>query len=165
MNILKTEWNEWKKALALVPIAAAVLFAMPAAKADDTAIALAWVAAWNSHDANQVVALFTPDAVYEDVPLGAVSHGTAQIRAFAQAFFNAVPDSKITYVSSSIKGGHGVIEWVFGGTDVGIHGTMKVFLARGVTVLDLHGTQIARNSDYYDLATLLRQIGLLPAGL
>jgi steroid delta-isomerase-like uncharacterized protein len=165
MKTLKNSWNGKKRMLPFAALAAAMLLTSAVVKADDTAIALAWVAAWNTHDADQVTALFTPDAIYEDVPLGAVSHGTAQIRAFAQAFFDAVPDSRIIYVGSSIKGGHGVIEWVFTGTDVGIHRTGKIFAVRGATVLDLQGTKITRNSDYYDLATLLRQIGLLPPGL
>ena len=29
----------------------------------------------------------------------------------------------------------------------------------------LHGAKLSRDADYYDLATLLRQLGLLPAGL
>jgi len=29
----------------------------------------------------------------------------------------------------------------------------------------VRGSKISRNSDYFDLATILRQLGLLPAGL
>jgi steroid delta-isomerase-like uncharacterized protein len=160
-------WNKPASILALGAIGIALWFANTGtiAKADDTDVALAWVTAWNSHNADSVAALFTPDATYEDVPLGVVSHGTAQIRAFAQAFFDAVPDSRIVYVSSSLKGGRGVIEWVFGGTDVGLYKTRKTFSVRGATVIDVHGTKISRNSDYYDLATMLREFGLLPSGL
>jgi steroid delta-isomerase-like uncharacterized protein len=132
------------------------------ASADPTAVTQAWVAAWNSHDPNAVAALFTADALYEDVPTGAVSHGTAEIRAFAQFFFTAVPDLKVEPVNSDLKGGHGTIEWVFSGTDKGIYKTGKPFAVRGVTVLDVAGEKIARNVDYWDLATLMRQVGLLP---
>jgi hypothetical protein len=37
---------------------------------------------------------FTDDAVYEDVTLGVVNHGSAELRAFAEGFFIAVPDVK-----------------------------------------------------------------------
>src|SRR2546428_843964 len=116
-------------------------------QADNMAVAQNWVAAWNAHDADAVAALLTTDAVYEDVPFGLVNHGPAQIRAFAQFFFTVVPDLHVQLVNSSLKDGHGTIEWVFSGTDVGIYHTGKPFSVRGVTVIDVHGTQISRNVD------------------
>jgi steroid delta-isomerase-like uncharacterized protein len=125
----------------------------------------AWVAAWNSHNADAVVAVFTADARYEDVPFGLVNIGTDQIRAFAQFFFTVSPDLKVELVRGELKGGHGAIEWVFSGTDVGIYKTGKKFSVRGVSVIDVHGQKISRNLDYYDLATIQRELGLLPPGL
>jgi hypothetical protein len=71
----------------------------------------------------------------------------------------------VDLVNSDLKGDHGTIEWIFSGTDKGIYKTGKKFSVRGVTVIDVQGTKISRNSDYYDLATMLRQLGLLPPGL
>jgi steroid delta-isomerase-like uncharacterized protein len=135
-------------------------WSIPKARADEK-IGRAWAAAWNSHRADAVAALFTADGVYEDVPTAAVNRGRAEIRAFAQFYFTAVPDLKITLVKSHVKGGHGSIEWIFSGTDKGVFGTGKKFAVRGATVLDLRGGKIVRNSDYWDLATVLRQLGLL----
>ena len=129
------------------------------------AIARDWVAAWNSHDPNAVAAVFTPDAFYEDLPFGLRVHGTAEIHDFAQFFFTVVPDLNVEYVNSCIEEGHGTIEWIFSGTDQGIYSTGNRFSVRGVTVIDARRGRIARNSDYYDLATILRQLGLLPPGL
>ena len=120
-----------------------------------------WVAAWNSHDPDAVVAVFSRDAVYEDVPLGLLNHGTDEIRAFAEFFFTASPDLNIKLVRSHLEDGHGTIEWVFSGTDVGIFGTGKRYSVRGVTVLDVHHGKITRNLDYYDFATILRELGQL----
>lgn len=128
-------------------------------------LAQRWVDAWNSHDPDAVAVLFTGNAVYEDVPFGSVNHGPEQIRAFAQFFFTAVPDLHVSLVNSSVKDGHGTIEWVFSGTDQGVYRTGRTFAVRGVTVLDMRGTRISRNSDYFDLATMLRQLALLPSGL
>jgi steroid delta-isomerase-like uncharacterized protein len=137
------------------------------ARADQSAVARAWVAAWNSHNPDAVAAVFTRDALYEDLPFNVVNHGTAEIRAFAQFFFTAVPDLRVDHVTIHVRGGHGTIEWVFSGTDRGVFGTGKRFAVRGVTVIDVRGDKISRNSDYYDLATILRQLGLLnnPGGL
>jgi hypothetical protein len=50
------------------------------AKADNTDIAHAWMDAWNSHNPDTVAALYTEDAVLEDVTLGVVNRGRAAIR-------------------------------------------------------------------------------------
>ena len=132
------------------------------AEAIDTAVAQAFIDAWNSHDPDKVVALFTADAVVEDVTFGAVSHGLAEIRAFAEGTFAAVPDLHFDLVNSSLKGGHGTIEWVLSGTDTGAFGgTGNPFSVHGVTVMEVHGTKLTLERDYWDLATVLRQIGLL----
>jgi steroid delta-isomerase-like uncharacterized protein len=152
-------------------LAVLTIIASPGLKADadPMKVAQAWTAAWNSHDVNAVVALFTEDALYEDVPTNAVSRGAKEIRAFAEFFITAVPDMKVELVSavgqSDLKAGHTTIEWIFSGTDKGIYKTGKQFSVRGVAVIDMVGEKIARNSDYWDVATLMRQVGLLPKGL
>src|SRR5260221_10840270 len=98
-----------------------------------------WVDAWNSHNPDAVVAVFTKDAVYQDMPAGKISKGLSEIRAFAQFFFTAVPDLHIDLVNSWIQGGHGEMEWVFSGTDAGIYKTGKKFSVRGATILDTDG--------------------------
>ena len=135
------------------------------ADADNTALLQAELDAWNSHNPDALVALFTEDVVYEDVTLGVVNRGTAELRAFAEGVFTAIPDVNFPMVSSFLKGGKGFLEWIFKGTDVGMYGTGKAFSLRGGSVIEVHGTKIARQSDYWDLATLLRQIGLLPPDL
>jgi steroid delta-isomerase-like uncharacterized protein len=134
-------------------------------KADNQAVVQAWLAAWNSHDTDTFVGIFTENAVFEHVPLNSVSRGPGEIRAFAQFVFTALPDVKITILDSSAKGGDVTIEWVFSATDKGFYGTGKPFAVRGVTVIELQGTKIVRDSDYWDSATILRQVGLLPPGL
>jgi len=74
-----------------------------------------------------------------------------------------VPDLKVELESSSIQGSHGSIAWVFSGTDKGIYKTGKTFKVRGASVITLKGGKISRNVDYYDAATIMRQVGQLPA--
>src|SRR5437879_3237138 len=61
------------------------------AKADDNAVAEAWILAWNSLDPNAVVAIFTEDAFYEDIPSGQKYRGRAELHAFAKAVFDSLP--------------------------------------------------------------------------
>jgi steroid delta-isomerase-like uncharacterized protein len=154
-----------KKLLVTTPVLVILAIVGPLssrAAADNTAVAQAWIDAWNSHNPDNVVALFTEDAVVEDVTLGAVSQGLAEIRDFAVSAFTAFPDIHFDLVDSTLKGGHGTIEWVFSGTDTGAFGgTGKRFSVRGVTVMDVRGTKLTRQTDYWDLATVLREIGLL----
>jgi len=126
-------------------------------------VAADFIAAWNSHDVERVVPVFTNDVFYEDVTFGAVNRGSAELRKFAASIFEAVPDLKFELVSSSINGGHGTIEWVFTGTDQGLYKTGKRFSVRGVSVIDLRGEKISRNLDFYDPASIMRQVGLLPS--
>jgi len=124
-------------------------------------VAADFIAAWNSHDVEKVAPVFTNDVLYEDVTFGAVNHGSAELRKFATSIFQAVPDVKFDLVNSSINGGHGTIEWVFTGTDKGLYKTGKRFSVRGVSVIDLRGDKISRNLDFYDAASIMRQVGLL----
>lgn len=121
------------------------------------------IAAWNAHDPDKVAAMFTDDALYEDVTLGMKSRGTEEIRKFAKFTFDAVPDINIELTSSFSAGGHGYSEWVLSGTDVGIFKTNKTFLFRGASINDIAGDKFARNLDYYDLSTVMKQVGLLPS--
>lgn len=140
-----------------------LLVAQMSAAEKKTPIAERWIAAWNSHDAEKVVAIFTPDVLYEDVTFGAANHGSAELRKFAASIFDAVPDGKFDLVNSSVDGRHGSIEWIFSGTDHGLYKTGKRFSVRGVTVIDLRAGRISRNLDYYDAASIMRQVGLLSA--
>ncbi len=119
-------------------------------------------AAWNSHDPDKVVTFYTEDVVYEDVAYGIVNHGRSELRKFAAGFFEAVPDLKLEVVSSSVHNGHGVAEWVLSGTDTGLYKTGKKFSVRGASVFEMRGGKCLSNKDFYDFATIMRQVGVLP---
>jgi len=132
----------------------------PSARADDSQIIQAWVDAWNAHNPDSVASLFATNATYLDVPFNAKSVGTAQIRAFAAFFISASPDLHIQLVRGVFNGHHGTIEWIFSGTDVSIFGTGKKYSFVGVTVIDTENNLITSNIDYYDLDTMLCELGL-----
>jgi steroid delta-isomerase-like uncharacterized protein len=128
----------------------------------DAAIAEKWIAAWNSHSPDKMIPLFTADIFYEDVAFGEVSHGSAELRKFAASEFEGVPDLELKLLRADVHGGHGTIEWIFSGTDKGVFNTGKKFSVRGVSVIDVRDGKISRNLDFYDSATIMRQVGLLP---
>src|ERR1700704_5594739 len=129
----------------------------------NSALAERWVAAWNSHNPDKMLPLFTDDVFYEDVAFGEVSHGSAELRKFFLSEIEGIPDLELKLERASIHGGHGTIEWTFSGTDKGVYKTGKKFSVRGVSVIDMRDGKISRNLDFYDLATIMRQVGVLPA--
>jgi len=122
-----------------------------------------WIAAWNSHDPAKWATYFTADIYYEDVTFGEISRGSAEASKFAAGFFSDVPDLKLELADSSIEGNHGSIQWILSGTDKGVFKTGKLFKVRGVSIITINHGKISRSIDYYDLATIMKQVGVLPA--
>ncbi len=158
-----------KRVLAGVILLAALVLPAIAAPSKDkstsgpgTAFADKWIAAWNSHDPDKMLPLFTDDVFYEDVAFGEVSHGSAELRKFFLSEIEGVPDLELKLERASIHGDHGTIEWTFSGTDKGVYKTGKKFSVRGISVIEVRGGKISRNVDYYDAATIMRQVGVLP---
>jgi steroid delta-isomerase-like uncharacterized protein len=127
----------------------------------------AWAAYWSAHDVDRLLTLFTEDVVYEDVTFGVVNRGTAELRAFAEGVFPAFPDIRFELTSRFVAGDRAGLEWVMTGTQATLPGqptVRKPFSVRGATIMELHAGKIRRCTDYWDLATLLKQLGLMPAG-
>jgi steroid delta-isomerase-like uncharacterized protein len=125
-----------------------------------------WAKAWSSHDTERVLALFTDDCVYEDVTFGAVSRGKAELRAFADRIFAAIPDFEVALITHFAAENRAGMEWAMSGTHKGdfpgLPATGKRFSSvRGSTIVELQGGKIRRCSDYWDAATVMRQVGLL----
>jgi len=126
-------------------------------------LAKQWIAGWNSRNADLLLRIFTADVFYEDVAFGEANHGSAELRKYAADYFEAVPDLELKLLRASIQNGHGTIEWLLSGTDKGMFKTGKKFSVRGVSVIEVRDGKIFRNLDFYDAATIMRQVGLLPA--
>ena len=122
-----------------------------------------WIAAWNSHDVAKWATYFTSDIYYEDVTFGEINRGSEEGKKFASEFFEAVPDLKLELEGSSVEGDHGSVQWILSGTDKGIYKTGKKFKVRGVSIITLKNGKISRSVDYYDAATIMKQVGVLPA--
>jgi steroid delta-isomerase-like uncharacterized protein len=161
---MKMNWKRFLTAAALLAMMVLAAVAWPDMKPNsDPTLAEQWVAAWNSHTPDKMLPLFTDDVLYEDVAFGEVNHGKAELSKFAASEFDAVPDLELKLLQADIHGGHGTIEWSFSGTDKGIYKTGKKFSVRGVSVIDVREGKIFRNLDFYDSATIMRQVGVLPA--
>jgi steroid delta-isomerase-like uncharacterized protein len=135
------------------------------AEVDGVDLVRQWAAAWSAHDVRQVVSLFTDDAIYEDVTLSVVNHGTDEITAFGHLFMTVAPDFHVELSSTVSSGDEVAAEWTMSGTHRGdlpaMPATGETFTIRGATAFQLTGDKFTRCSDYWDMATLMRQLGFL----
>jgi steroid delta-isomerase-like uncharacterized protein len=130
-----------------------------------------WALAWSSTentDPERVLALFTDDGVFEDVTFGVVARGKEDLRRYVNGAFAAVPDFTYGVTSRFAASQWAAIEWVMSGTHKGdfpgMPATGKRFSSvRGASILELEAGKIRRESDYWDAATFMKQVGLLPS--
>lgn len=122
------------------------------------------VAAWSAHDMARVAALFTDDCTYEDVATGEVNRGHEELIQFGEGIFAAAPDVTYRIESAIAVGDRGFAEWVMAGTHTGeLSGFPPPnggrFRVRGASAYQVRDDRLSRCSDYWDVATFLRQVG------
>jgi steroid delta-isomerase-like uncharacterized protein len=115
-----------------------------------------------------VSALYTDDAVFTELVLGGVATTNHdELEAFAGAAFDAFTDLAITVTDGFAAGDRVAIEWVLTGSYTGTfgnlpEGTGQAVEVPGASILELEDGSIASQREYWDVATLLSQVGALP---
>ena len=121
-----------------------------------------WAEYWSAHDLERLMGLFTEDVVYEDVAMGVVSRGVAELRAFGEEVLSRFPDITFELQTVFADGTRGGGEWVMRGVRQ-VHATpvagTRVEI-RGASIFEFAGGKIRRCSDYWDMAGYLEQLGL-----
>ncbi len=124
-----------------------------------------YIAAWNSHDAEKIAEFFTEDGIHEDVAVGSVFHGKSELIAGLNPLFAACPDFKLELKTLFAAGNWVAQEWIMSGTQtgnlniLGIPAAGKRFSIRGASITRLRDGKIARNTDYWDMASMRQQLG------
>lgn len=89
--------------------------------------------------------------------------GRAAIMARKQTGFTSMPDLKIAVTNRIVRGDQLTVEWVATGTHIrdypGLPATGRSFSIPGVTVVVRRNGKIIRESLYYDMAEVQRQLG------
>jgi steroid delta-isomerase-like uncharacterized protein len=127
-----------------------------------------WAQALSARDAAGWAGLCSNDTVHEDVAMGVTNNGPDEVRAFGQAFFDAVPDFNVELRSSFGDDRSAVGEWEMSGTQTGdlpgMPASGQPFRVRGATLITLDDAgQVSRWTEYWDTAIWLRQLGFLPS--
>ena len=133
-----------------------------------------YVAAWNSHQPEQVLSLMTDDVVYEDAAWpGGEIRGHAGVRAFLEATWRAVPDMKLTLEDSVLLdpvNPRSASYWQAAATNTGgwdppgLSATGRQISFHGGSFLEFREGKVCRIRVVYDVAEILRQLGVLPKG-
>ncbi len=129
-------------------------------------IATRLIAAWNTHDPHPIEALFAEECVLEDCAIAVPLRGHRGLRRAVLFNFLAFPDVHFELVSQIRDGDRVVIEWRAEGTHagrfMGIPATRRQVILEGITLLTLRDGRIARLRRVWDIAGVIRQLGLLP---
>jgi steroid delta-isomerase-like uncharacterized protein len=123
--------------------------------------------AYNEKNWNAVRACVTPDFVYDEVASARRVQGVDQVIGVWQGWAKALPDSKCTFDSTLSSGTTVVFELTWRGTHTGpletpggtIAATGKTIEIRAVTIVEVEGEKAKLQRHYFDMATLLQQIG------
>lgn len=123
-------------------------------------------AAWNSHDVSQAEKFYAENYVGIDVAQATPQQGRDGVRTFFTRYLNAIPDFFFTVEDIVADGNRVAVAWNVRGTHHGalmnIPPTGRPISSRGVSLLSIQDSQVQRATYIWDLAGLLRNIGLLP---
>jgi steroid delta-isomerase-like uncharacterized protein len=123
-------------------------------------------AAWNSHDAEQAVKFYAPNYIGEDVAQANPQRGTDGIRSLLASYMKALPDFNFTPEETIVDGNRVAVMWSVRGTHQGtlmnIPPTGRQISVRGVSLLTIENAKVRRATYIWDVAGLLRAVGLLP---
>ena len=135
--------------------------------ADLTQIAREAVEAFNVSDWERTKALMTPDYLYNELGTQRRIQGAEEVVAALQGWKKAMPDAKGTVTNAFASGNTVTLQVTWEATHTGPlegpSGTIPPSGKRQVTpaawILNFEGDKIKESHHYFDMVTLLKQIG------
>ena len=122
--------------------------------------------AWNSHDMEKVIGFYSSEYIAEDVGQAFLLRGPEGVRTMLENYWQAFPDLEFTIMDTVVQNSRLVIVWMAEGTHQGtimnIPATGHRVAVRGVSILDVEDGLVVRGQYIWDLAGMLRNMGLLP---
>ncbi len=123
--------------------------------------------AYNDKDWAALRAAVTPDFIYDEVATQRKVQGVDQATTIFQGWAAAFPDSRGTFHGAIASGDTVVLEVTWEGTHQGTLQTPDGTIAptgrrieiRACMLVELTGEKVRLQRQYFDMATLLRQVG------
>ena len=130
-------------------------------------IAKASITAYNDKDWSKTKEMLAADAVYDEKGTHRRIQGAGAIIEALQSWAKAFPDSKATFVREFASGNTAVFELVWTGVHTGplqtptgaIPASNKPVEMPACQVVEVEGDKVKSTSHYFDMLTLLTQIG------
>ena len=137
----------------------------------DADFAVAYSRAWTSEPV-ELLDFFAPDGSYTDVAMGATYNGREEIARFHRWMLKFAPDSAVEFSDACALDGRLYLQWVWSGTFEGAlrlpvgslaESTGANFSVPGVAACRYAADgKLLSHHDYWDLSTMLRQVGAPP---
>lgn len=124
------------------------------------------VDAWNARDDDAIGRFYAEDATLSDAG-GDTASGRHAIAARAKTYIDAFPDLRLDLESIAVDGNRFVVQWKASGTNtaplMGMPATNKPVVVEGCDVGEVgEDGLVLRETDYWNEASFMRQLGLLP---
>ena len=138
---------------------------LPPPKPAGVALVEEHLAAYNAHDIDGAGAMLHDEVLYFDATFGDAQRGRhAAIDNLISPWVRAMPDLEWTLRSEPIAAGDGIAyEWTLTGTNtgtfMGIPARNQRVNIKGMSFVRVRDGKIVYKADYYDAATLNKQLG------
>lgn len=140
----------------------------PQATLSPADVAKASVTAYNEKNWDRVKETVTPNVVYDEVATNRRVTGSNEVIEAWKGWAKALPDSKATFEREVVSGDSAILELTWRGTHTGplqtpageIAPTGRPIELRAVQVVDVEDGKAKSIRQYFDMATLLEQIGV-----
>jgi steroid delta-isomerase-like uncharacterized protein len=125
-----------------------------------------WISAMNARNLERMGSLLTEDAIADEVAESEPRKGRKSIEEAYREVFEGYPDCEAEILNRVIGSDQAVVEVRFKGTNKGpfrgTPATNKPIDLRIAYILKVKNGKISYVTEYYDVATLLTQQGMLP---
>jgi steroid delta-isomerase-like uncharacterized protein len=128
--------------------------------------------AWNAHDVDGSLALYSDDIIWQDVGSPQAFKGKEAVRQYIEGWFSAFPDIMLTVKNRVITEDQLAGEFEFSGTNTGplllapgmpaMPPTGKKVIGRGTYFVRFKNGLAAEVHTYPDAAGMMMQLGLMP---
>lgn len=121
-----------------------------------------WVA-FADKDIDRAMTFFADDAIYADKAVEHVARGKDEIRAFWKLYFDAASEGFEAERTACVVDDDGyAFAWTVKGRIDGafgaLQGTGQLIEIQGASLGEISDGKIVRNTDYWNLASVLRQV-------
>jgi len=137
-------------------------------KPDNVAVAKTFHEAWAESDPDKGAAVIADDCIYVDVPRNEIQKGPDGYRKDYERWRSAFPDGTVEITKVIADGDWVVIEFTNSGTNTGplkssigeFPPTNRKIEVKYCSVMEIKDGKVISGRDYYDVSTILHQLGI-----